>query len=66
MAAWNAGQYLELENERTQPARALASRIRAVRAESALDIGCGPGNSTQVLKETFPAAVQGRQQRRDD
>ena len=57
MTAWNAGQYLKFENERTQPARDLASRISAIQARNALDIGCGPGNSTQVLRETFPTAV---------
>ncbi len=56
MAKWNSGIYLKFDNERTQPAIDLAERITARRVESAVDLGCGPGNSTAVLKSRFPDA----------
>lgn len=61
MAAWDAGQYLKFEAERTQPARDLANRVELDGAcRKALDIGCGPGNSTRVVQERFPQAkIQG-------
>lgn len=56
MVEWNAVQYLKFQNERTQPAWDLALRIREARPEAILDIGCGPGNSTNVLAAVFPEA----------
>lgn len=56
MADWNSELYLKFEQERTRPARDLADRIRMVPAKTVLDVGCGPGNSTAVLKEAFPGA----------
>ena len=53
MSDWNPQQYLTFKKERTQPAFDLASRIE-IAAARALDIGCGPGNSTQVVKNFFP------------
>jgi trans-aconitate 2-methyltransferase len=54
---WDAKQYLKFEAERTQPARDLAARV-ALEEEcrKALDIGCGPGNSTRMVKQRFPEA----------
>ena len=54
MSHWNAAQYLKFQKERTQPAIDLANRIPLSSPESILDIGCGPGNSTQVLADRFP------------
>lgn len=54
MADWNAELYLKFERQRTQPARDLARHIAHARPETALDLGCGPGNSTAVLREVFP------------
>ena len=53
MADWNSTQYLKFKNERTQPAIDLATRIDAVNPQKIADLGCGPGNSTQVLAEMF-------------
>lgn len=57
MFQWNSEQYLKFKSQRTQPAVDLAKRISLQPPpESILDIGCGPGNSTAVLKELFPKA----------
>lgn len=56
MGNWNSTQYLLFEKQRTQPATDLASRIRNYNPNNVLDIGCGPGNSSHVLKEIFPDA----------
>lgn len=52
MSEWNPEQYLKFKEERTQPAIDLAARI-PIAADRALDIGCGPGNSTQVVANFF-------------
>ncbi len=56
MADWNSNQYLKFKAQRTQPAIDLASRISATDPLEIIDIGCGPGNSTRVLKNRFPNA----------
>ena len=56
MPTWNASQYLKFADERTQPCRDLASRVPLVQPRSIIDLGCGPGNSTQVLADRWPAA----------
>lgn len=57
LADWNAEQYLKFEAERTLPARDLAGRVVLDGGcVKALDIGCGPGNSTRMVKERFPEA----------
>ncbi len=53
---WNSRQYLKFSRERTQPAIDLVSRIELENPLKILDIGCGPGNSTAVLKSRFPSA----------
>lgn len=55
-AEWDSTQYLKFERERTQPPRDLANRIALNNPKRILDVGCGPGNSTQVLRERFPEA----------
>ena len=54
MANWNSSLYLKFKKERTQPAIDLANRVRTYHPERIADIGCGPGNSTEVLKFVFP------------
>lgn len=54
MKDWSSTQYLMFESERTQPAIDLANRVFINDPKKILDIGCGPGNSTQVLAKKFP------------
>ena len=57
MEKWDAQQYLKFKKYRTQPAVDLANTILADKPLKAVDIGCGPGNSTAVLQKRFPSAV---------
>lgn len=56
MSDWSAKQYLKFQEQRTQPAVDLAMRVRERNPKTIADIGCGPGNSTAVLKKFFPGA----------
>ena len=57
---WSARQYVAFEAERTRPVRDLLSAVPVGSVARAIDLGCGPGNSTEVLIERFPgAAVSG-------
>ena len=53
---WSAAQYVKFEHERTRPVHDLVARIPNAEVLSAADIGCGPGNSTEVLRERYPEA----------
>lgn len=53
MFRWNSIQYEKFIRERTQPAIDLANRIQIQNPKNAIDIGCGPGNSTNILHEKF-------------
>ena len=57
MSDWNAESYLKFKKERTQPCIDLAARVRSAAPKTVADLGCGPGNSTAVLKSLFPGAV---------
>jgi trans-aconitate 2-methyltransferase len=56
MSAWDDAQYMRFADERTQPSRDLIARIPLDRPGRIVDIGCGPGNSTDELARRFPAA----------
>ena len=56
MSDWNPESYLKFERERTLPVHDLVARIEMANPARIIDLGCGPGNSTAVLKERWPAA----------
>src|SRR5215472_10765547 len=56
MHAWQPTQYLKFSEERTRPCRELVARIDVANPRSIIDLGCGPGNSTEVLAERWPSA----------
>jgi trans-aconitate 2-methyltransferase len=56
MSSWNPDLYLQFKEERTQPARDLAARLSLDQPRHIVDLGCGPGNSTQVLRDLWPEA----------
>lgn len=56
MSTWDPRQYLKYEDERTQPSIDLTAKIKVDNPMTIIDIGCGPGNSTQVLYQRWPNA----------
>lgn len=53
---WNSDLYLKFEAERTRAARDLLARIPYCETRRVYDLGCGPGNSTELLARAFHAA----------
>lgn len=56
MSSWNAAHYLKYGDERTRAAVDLVARVKLQTPCTIVDLGCGPGNSTQVLRARWPEA----------
>lgn len=58
MLDWNPALYSRFEDERTRPARDLLARVAldAAAVPNVVDLGCGPGNSTELLVQRFVQA----------
>jgi trans-aconitate 2-methyltransferase len=54
---WSAAQYTRFEEERNRPILDLLARIPTPSVKRAADLGCGPGNSTELLRARFPGAA---------
>jgi len=54
MSDWNPDLYKQFEDERTRPARDLLAQVDAIPSGPVFDLGCGPGNSTELLVRRFP------------
>ncbi len=54
--AWSASQYTMFEAERTRPVRDLLAAVPTRDPARLADLGCGPGNSTEVLRARYPGA----------
>ena len=55
--SWSPAQYVKFEQERSRPVRDLLDHLPNTLITRAADIGCGPGNSTELLQQRFPDAM---------
>lgn len=56
MLDWNPALYRRYEDERTRPAQELLARVPHPAPTQVVDLGCGPGNSTELLAARYPQA----------
>lgn len=59
-AEWNPELYRRFEDERSRPARELLARVPLDEIRLAYDLGCGPGNSTELIVERYGHPNRGR------
>ena len=56
MIHWDPQLYMKYGNERTQPSKDLTARIPLKNPQHIIDLGCGTGNSTAILRNRWPKA----------
>ena len=56
MIDWNPSLYVKFENARTRAASHLLAEVPLASAGVIYDLGCGPGNSAELLTRRFPEA----------
>ncbi len=54
---WDPAKYLDYADLRARPFHDLISRIGASAPRRVVDLGCGPGNLTESLRDRWPAAA---------
>lgn len=54
--SWNPQQYSRFAGQRLRPALDLLERIPAEHPRSVVDLGCGTGNVTRILRSRWPGA----------
>jgi len=55
-ADWDPALYMKFEGQRMLAARDLLARVPLSSAGIVYDLGCGPGNTTELLARRFPGA----------
>jgi trans-aconitate 2-methyltransferase len=60
MASWDPTRYLRFAGERSRPFVELLGRVDAPEPRRIVDLGCGPGHLTPILRARWPnAAIEG-------
>jgi trans-aconitate 2-methyltransferase len=54
---WDPAIYLQYGDERLRPALDLLARVDPATPRAVVDLGCGAGNVTAILRRRFPAAA---------
>ncbi|MGQ0576842.1 MAG: trans-aconitate 2-methyltransferase [Pseudonocardia sp.] len=54
---WDPALYLSFDDDRARPFHDLLARVGAVAPRRVVDLGCGPGHLTEVLRERWPGAA---------